>query len=1425
VDGEHRFTGHNVRGLSFERRWTTPGVHPYDEIQWELRTANISNESGKTVFEQTDIEVPTFWSQLATNVVVSKYFRGHIGTPQREKSVKQLIDRVVNTIAGWAHTQHYFATDADLQTFKAELTHLLVHQKMAFNSPVWFNVGVEERPQCSACFINSVQDSMSSIMDLAKTEAMLFKYGSGAGVNLSPIRGSKEKMSGGGIASGPVSFMKGFDAFAGVVKSGGKTRRAAKMVILNSDHPDVVDFIDSKANEEKKAWALIEMGYDGSFTGEAYGSIFFQNANHSVRVTDDFMRAVEADGDWSTREVTSGEVVDTLKARTIFRKMADAAWICGDPGIQYDTTINDWNPVSNSARQYATNPCSEFSFINDTSCNLASLNLMKFVGEDGEFDIDAFRFACRITITAQEMMVDNASYPTPQIEENSHRFRPLGIGYANLGALLMSRGLAYDSPEGQAYAAAITAIMTGEAYRQSSLVARDHGGPFPDYAKNEQPFLGIMAKHRNAAHRLSGADAPMAMAKAAQQVWDETLELGTQHGYRNAQVSVLAPTGCLVGGSMVLTDRGLVRLRSLGNVDGEKWQDLDLNVATDDGQRQATKFFVNGAEPVVTVKTSRGYRISGTTMHRIKVVDAQGDWQWRRFSDVRAGDRVPMMLGGMIGEPREVSLPPLAEAYWTSDHTTFVPRFMSADLAELVGYFMGDGSLHAKGLRFCVDGKDADVVERLVQLGRRLFGLDATVTQKGGYTEVAYHSVRLTLWWEACGFAKRAPSTEHRGKGYEPHIPDAVLYSNDPVSYRAFVRGLFEADGNTNNGYASFSTVSERFSDEVQTLLLTLGYVTSRKVDVPTAGHRGANPVHVLRLLNVSMGGRFVNEIGFISERKRTSIQMADHRQAARHDHVPVSRATVDRLAPENDPLRKTMLLALSRTGMVSRRSATALLERTADPEIAQTLGYFYDEVASAELGTEQLTYDISVPSNVTYVANGFVSHNTIAFMMDCDTTGIEPDIALIKYKKLVGEGFLKLVNQTVPAALRKLGYTPDQVEEIVKYIDERETIEGAPGLRPEHLPVFDCAFKPVNGERSIQYMGHVRMMGAVQPFLSGAISKTVNLPEAATPEDIEDVYLQGWKLGLKAIAIYRDGSKRSQPLSTGKKKDADAAAVADPVAAAPVGEPKPYRRRLPDERRAVTHKFQVAGHEGYITVGLYPDGQPGEIFLKMAKEGSTVSGLMDSLATMTSLALQYGVPLRDLTNKFAHVRFEPAGFTGNSEIPIAKSIVDYVFRWMGSRFLPRDQREALGLIGSDAGAETSVESGNMSPVSFGGFSAAAASPAPVVAATSAAPAPTPVETKAAAPWVTASAPAPADANIPAAERIALPVMSNGNGHANGNGKAGAGTAVMPSLGLNTKVAFSVSADSPSCAECGSIMVRNGSCYKCLNCGSTSGCS
>lgn len=944
-------------GLTFERKWTREGVHPYDEVAWEKRSASIGNEAGQVVFEQNDVEVPNFWSQLATNVVVSKYFRGHIGTPERENSVRQLIDRVVDTIAGYGIASAYFATLADSETFKAELTHLILHQKMAFNSPVWFNVGIEGKPQCSACFINSVQDNMGSIMDLAKTEAMLFKGGSGAGVNLSPLRGSKERMTGGGIASGPLSFMKGYDAFAGVVKSGGKTRRAAKMIVLDVGHPDIEEFIDSKAHEEQKAWALIEAGYDGSFTGEAYGSVFFQNANHSIRVTDEFMKAVESDGDWVTHNVTDGQPAGTYKARDLFRKAAEAAHLCGDPGIQYDTTINEWHTCAETDRIYASNPCSEYMFLNDTACNLASLNLMKFVGEDGEFDHQGFRHAVRTTITAQEILVANASYPTPEIERNSHIFRTLGIGYANLGALLMSRGLAYDSDNGRAYAAAITSVMTGEAYAQSGLIAQDAGGPFAAFTENREPMLRVIEQHRAAASSIPVEYVPTDLVVASQVVWDGALAYGQEFGFRNAQVSVLAPTG-------------------------------------------------------------------------------------------------------------------------------------------------------------------------------------------------------------------------------------------------------------------------------------------------------------------------------------------------------------------------------------------------------------------------------------------------TIAFMMDCDTTGVEPDIALIKYKKLVGEGFLKIVNQTVPAALKHLGYDAKQVEEIVAFIAEQETIEGAPHIKDEHLSVFDCAFKPSNGERSIAPMGHVKMMGAIQPFISGAISKTVNMPKNATVEEIEQVYMDGWKLGLKAIAVYRDGSKRSQPLRTSKDGSTDSDLVVSlkqQLEAAAVEAAKPKRRRLPDERASVTHKFSIGGNEGYLTVGLYEDGQPGEIFLRMAKEGSTVSGLVDSLATATSVALQYGVPLKDLVNKFSHVRFDPQGFTGNQEIPIAKSIIDYVFRWLGSRFLNTEDRERLGIQVAE-------------PLTVSVAKALAV-----------------VE--------------PTQARTQAVAAVTSPgtLRSDGegffafNGNGNGNGRHDEDGPVT--IGAMAMVAFQAQEDAPACLDCGAITVRSGSCYKCLNCGATTGCS
>jgi ribonucleoside-diphosphate reductase alpha chain len=1001
-------------GLSFRRLFTKTGVSPYDEVEWDLRTAQITDSHGGIIFEQKDVEVPKDWSMTATNIVASKYLHGKIGTPERETGARQLVSRVAETIRDWGMAQGYFRTPEDGATFHDELVHILVRQYAAFNSPVWFNVGCDRiepnsdgrnwhwnpqtqqvefgvtgysKPQCSACFINSVHDSLDSILTLAKTEGMLFKWGSGTGTNLSPLRGSTETLSGGGTASGPLSFMKGFDAFAGVIKSGGKTRRAAKMVILNVDHPDIVEFIECKQKEEAKAHALVSVGYDGSHPdSDAYSSIFFQNANNSVRVTDDFMYAVVRDTDFSTRSVTDGSVVKTYKAKDLMHKISQATWHCGDPGMQYDTTVNRWHTSKNTARINASNPCSEYMFLDDSACNLASLNLLKFA-PNGTFDVEAYRHAVDILITAQEILVDNAGYPTQAIMANSHDYRPLGLGYANLGALLMAAGHPYDSDAGRDYAACVTAIMCGEAYLQSSRIAEQceplvpateatkknlsetnlragigtahvetaasavqamakpsapgketmPGGACPGWYINREPFLDVIRMHRASVNGINKGNVPTALYEASKQCWDEALQHGEKHGYRNSQVTVLAPTG-------------------------------------------------------------------------------------------------------------------------------------------------------------------------------------------------------------------------------------------------------------------------------------------------------------------------------------------------------------------------------------------------------------------------------------------------TIGFMMDCDTTGIEPDLALVKYKKLVGGGMIKIVNNTVPTALFKLGYTHEQTDAIVSYIDATGTIEGAPHIKDDDLAVFDCSFKPAKGTRSIHYTGHLRMMAAAQPFISGAISKTVNLPENASVEDIMDAYLQAWKLGLKAVAVYRDGCKKSQPLSAAGTKTAESSGRVG-TGASPVqvleeedlnAPPRAVRHKLQEERASITHKFKVGDHEGYITVGLYPNGEPGELFITMAKEGSTVSGLVDSFALAVSIALQHGVPLKLFCEKFAHTRFEPSGWSGNPDIGYAKSIMDYIFRWLQLRFLTGQQQllfENLRL--KPAGALPS-------PDGVGDANGSTPQPRPE------------------------------------------------------NRELRTGSPVHAADALSSIVDLG---DAPSCSFCGSIMTRNGSCYRCMSCGSTSGCS
>ncbi len=1012
--------------------FSDPKVEPFDQIEWERRTAEITDDSGKVIFKQEGVEVPKSWSQLATKVVCSKYFYGDPAKPEREHSVRQLIHRVTRTIADWGVADGYFSA-ADGETFYRELTWLCVNQYGAFNSPVWFNVGLYhqygvgknsglgnwyynrvtgeaeraptqyEYPQCSACFIQSVQDNMESIMTLAYSEAMLFKFGSGTGSDLSPIRSAREKLSGGGRPSGPLSFLKVYDQVANVVKSGGKTRRAAKMNTLRDWHGDIEDFITAKAREERKAWALIEQGYDGSFNGEAYGSVMYQNENLSVRVSDEFMQAAIEGKEWWTRSVTTGKPLEKKDASRLLDQIAEGTWICGDPGLQYDGPIQKWHTAKGTQPIHSTNPCSEYVFLNDTACNLASLNLMKFKRADGAFDTERFKAAVRIFITAQEIAVDNACYPTKAIAENSHIFRTLGLGYANLGSLIMSYGLAYDSNEGRALAGAITAIMTGHSYEQSAEIAAIMGA-YPGYADarctgvdkplqkdNIESNLGVIRLHRNAVEEIQPSEDFAYLKDEARRCWDRALTRGREVGYRNAQVTVLAPTG-------------------------------------------------------------------------------------------------------------------------------------------------------------------------------------------------------------------------------------------------------------------------------------------------------------------------------------------------------------------------------------------------------------------------------------------------TIAFLMDCDTTGVEPDIALVKYKLLAGGGMLKIVNRTVPEALRRLGYSDSSVEGIVNHIEHYDTIEdivlGAEdaavkdgrakagdlarsGLKSRHLEVFDCAFKPFRGTRSIHYMAHLGMMAACQPFISGAISKTVNFPNDATTQDIRDAYIQAWRMGLKCVAIYRDGSKRSQPLNTKKTNEGGDKLSAAEVAAGNVatlesriGEleaelgslreqvGQPLRRRLPETRMAYNHKFEIAGHEGYMTVGLFEDGRPGELFVTMAKEGSTIGGLMDTIGALTSMSLQYGVPLESLVKKFAHQRFEPSGYTRNPQIRNAASIIDYVFRWMGNQFLP-GYLEANSPVGAQAeiplpGLHDELKKKLNRPVPE----------LPLADEGNTAILPRPAVRHPVAPTVPAAA-----AHRPATAANVLTHMISGQ------------------------------ADAPSCPNCGHIAVRNGACYKCLNCGESLGCS
>ncbi|MDQ2873561.1 MAG: vitamin B12-dependent ribonucleotide reductase [Actinomycetota bacterium] len=1380
TSGPARASKSAKKGLTMRRIYTREGVHPYDAVTWERRDVVMTNwRDGSINFEQHGVEFPESWSVNAANIVTTKYFRGAVGTPQREWSLKQLVDRVVGTYTRAGRENGYFATPADAVIFEHELTHALIHQVFSFNSPVWFNVGTASPQQVSACFILAVDDTMDAILDWYREEGLIFKGGSGAGVNLSRIRSSRELLSSGGTASGPVSFMRGADASAGTIKSGGATRRAAKMVVLDVDHPDVEEFIDTKAREEEKVRVLRDGGFDMDLGGKDIVSVQYQNANNSVRVSDEFMLAVQEGGGFDLNARTTGEPLRRVDARDLFRRMAKAAWECADPGIQYDGTINDWHTCPESGRITASNPCSEYVHLDNSSCNLASINLLKFLRDDDTFDVPRFRDVSELVITAMDISICFADFPTEKIAETTRAYRQLGIGYANLGALLMATGHAYDSDGGRAIAAAITSLMTGTAYRRSAELAAVVG-PYDGYARNATPHKRVMRKHAEASAGIVPASAmDKEILTLANKAWRECLKLGEANGYRNAQASLLAPTGCLTGDTLVTTDRGLTRLTELGDACGERWQDLDLTVSTDEGPRRATRFFINGEEPTRRIRTEGGYQIQGTLTHRVKVIDdATGTWAWKRLADITPRDLVPMQLRTLVGEPRQVPLPVLDQAYYTGDHNLHVPDAVTAELAELVGYFMGDGSLHAKGIRLCVANTDQDVADRLGVLAKEVFGLAPAVAAQEGYLEVTLPSVRLARWWQSAGFAKELPHAGHVGKGWVPRIPSAILEANDPVVYGAFLRGLFEADGTVQAGVPSLSTAHESFAGEVRTVLLSLGLATTTRETVSGWG----GPIFQVRLRNVDHALNFDEIIGFIGERKSRLMAFLEPDASAKKDYVFLPRNDWNELVPVGHSRHATVLQSLRKAGGVPRMLALRLFEETLDPRLERALGYLFERVASNEDGGVQPTYDLSVPENVTYVANGMVSHNTIGLMMDCDTTGIEPDLALVKFKKLVGGGSMQIVNQTVPRALKNLGYQPEQAEAIIEHIAERGHVIDAPGLRPEHYEVFDCAM----GERAISAMGHVRMMAAVQPTLSGAISKTVNLPQKATIEDIERIYLEGWRLGLKALAIYRDNCKVGQPLSVAKTKAAQApepAAAESAVPAVP-HEVRPVRRRLPRQRSATVTRFSVAGAEGYMTASEYPDDGVGEVFLKLGKQGSTLAGVMDAFSVAISVGLQYGIPLESYVAKFTNMRFEPAGITDDADIRMASSVMDYIFRRLALDHLSYDQRSELGIL--TTGERMAALAGD--------------APAPVAEEID------PVELAQSAP-VESVRPHPAKAPEAAADRSAdaLP-------------KPRSSTELIESQQGRT-------ADAPLCLTCGTKMRPAGSCYVCEGCGSTSGCS
>jgi len=1257
-------------GLRIERYFTRPGADPFDEIEWEIRSAIITNEKGEIVFEQKEVEVPKFWSQTATNVVASKYFRGTLGTAGRERSVKQLIGRVVRTIGAWGRGQGYFDSESDAQVFEAELKHLLVHQKMAFNSPVWFNIGIEPKPQGSACFINSVEDTMDSILTLARTEGMLFKYGSGTGTNLSPIRSSKELLAGGGTASGPVSFMKGYDAFAGVIKSGGKTRRAAKMVILNVDHPDIVEFIKCKQEEEKKAWTLIDGGYASALDGPAYSSIFFQNSNNSVRVSDDFMQAVLDGGDWQTRAVTSGEPVETFKSRDLVRMIADATWACGDPGMQFDTTINDWHPCPNSGRINASNPCVTGDTLVATAEGLVPIRdlvgrkVVEIVGKEGEL--------------------------VPVTEVFRTGVKPVFLLRTHHGFTLR--------------------------------VTKDH----PIFTVNRGDVPAGTLKEDDVLALVPGRFGPARLASMMAEF-----------------IGLAVGDGCKPG------DQGQVFL-TMGAHEERLLQDYVDYLNSVKSDRKISEI----------TRTPTGVRVATSAKEIVSIVDRyavldEGSSKKRLTDEAFRLDRdsTAALLRGLFTTDGTVGFTEDKNAYVSLDSTSLT---LLRQVQQLLLQFGIKGKIYENRVQemhaLRISRNSRLLFERWIGFlsksdkAERLRDLNTSVAAYNDPLTDAFES--LTPLGDEEVFDLTEPRTHHFvAGGLLVHNCSEYMFLDDSACNLASLNlmKLTTPDGELD---------VPAYKKAIETTILAQEIIVDN-ASYPT--ERIAHNSHDYRPLGLGYAnlGALLMSRGLAYD-SDTGRDYAGAITAVLTGHAYVESARIaEKMGPFNGygKNREPFLSVIKKHGShVSK----------IDPAHVPLDLYTAARDAWAEAHDLGGRHGIRNGQSTVLAPTG-----TIAFMMDCDTTGIEPDIALVKYKKLVGGGLLKIVNQTVPKALQRLGYTDLQVKEILEHMDENETIEGAPHLKDQHLPVFDCAFRPMRGSRSIHYMGHIKMMAAAQPFISGAISKTVNVPSDATSDEIMQAYLESWKQGLKAVAIYRDGCKRSQPLNTGREQ---AKARIEVVPGAPaIDAPRAVRRRLPDERRAITHKFSIASHDGYLTVGMYEDSQPGEIFLVMAKEGSVVSGLMDCFATAVSLALQYGVPLHVLVDKFSHVRFEPSGFTNNPEIPIAKSIIDYIFRWLGAKFLGREAAQSIGVHVKPEGGE-----GTAGPQTSNG-------PIPVTL-------------------------------------VPGPAASAGS-----NGPVSVGAAAHDAS--RQVFAFRPDEDAPPCPDCGSIMVRNGACYKCLNCGSTSGCS